>query len=109
MARLPADEDYARALLMIFQVKKVRPPQSLPIDEVEDSFLRRNLGKEEDFEAALAYAADQGWLWTGFDRIRLTGQGDEEMQTIWMGRGQDDERPNKTPPGPTLPAVKSRA
>jgi hypothetical protein len=109
MARLPADEDYARALLSIFQAKRVRPRESLPIEEVETAFLNGNMGRTDDFEAAVEFAADQGWVWTGFDRIRLTAPGDEEMQTIWMGRGQTVDTPGKSPPAPPLHRLKYRA
>ena len=82
MARLPADEDYARALLSIFQAKNVKARQSLRIGEVRDAFLRLNMGRPFDFEAARQYAESQKWLSAGFGMIRLTGGGDEEMHTV---------------------------
>ena len=53
MPRLPADEDYARALLSIFSASGLRPLQSLGLDEVRAMFLDRNMGREFDFDAAL--------------------------------------------------------
>src|SRR5271165_6191957 len=82
MARLPADEDYARALLSIFQAKNVKARQSLRIGEVRDSFLRLNMGRPFDFDAALEYAESQRWLSPALGMIRLTGDGDEEMHTV---------------------------
>ena len=82
MPTLPADEDYARALLSILGGRNLRPLQSLRRDEVKSTFLARNMGRPYDFEAALDYAISRGWLWAGFDHIRLTSRGDEEMQTI---------------------------
>ena len=82
MARLPADEDYARALLSIFQAKNIRARQSLRIGEVRAAFLLKNMGRLADFDAALQYAMSQGWLGLAFDMIRLTGPGAEEMQTV---------------------------
>jgi len=82
MARLPADEDYARALLLIFQAKKIRARQSLRIGEVRAAFLLKNMGRLADFDAALQYAMSQGWLGLAFDMIRLTAPGAEEMQTV---------------------------
>jgi len=107
MTRLPADEDYAHALLSVFQLKKVRPRQSLVTAEARASFLKRNFGREDDFEAALSYAVSHQWLWSGFGMLRLTEAGGEEMQTI--GRGRDDwsETPARWPPRPNLSAFKS--
>ena len=88
MPTLPADEDYARALLSVFRAKKIGPRQSLRGAEARAEFLARNLGREHDFEVALSYAISRRWLWSGFDRLRLTGLGDEEMSTIWPGRNE---------------------
>ncbi len=82
MARLPADEDYARALLSIFQAKNIKTRQSLRIGEVRDAFLRLNMGRPFDFDAALEYAESQRWLSPALGMIRLTGDGDEEMHTV---------------------------
>jgi len=109
MPRLPADEDYARALLSIFSASGLRPLQSLGLDEVRAMFLDRNMGRASDFEAALDYAASLGWLWSGFGRVRLTAPGDEEMQTIWMGRGMGGEPPRRQPPAPSGKPLKSGA
>jgi len=109
MPRLPADEDYARALLSIFSASGLRPLQSLGLDEVRAMFLDRNMGRASDFEAALDYAISLGWLWSGFGRVRLTAPGDEEMQTIWMGRGMGGEPPRRQPPAPSGKPLKSGA
>jgi hypothetical protein len=114
MATLPADEDYARALLAIFRAKKIGLRQSLRVGEVRTSFLARNMGTLSDFEAAVDYAITCGWLWRGFDSLRLTGPGDEEIQTMSLGRGLDDEPPGGRPParpssrGPVGRLVRSR-
>ena len=99
MPTLPADEDYARAVLSIFCARNVRPLQSLGLDEVRTAFLARNMGRACDFEAALDHAVSLGWLWAGLDRIRLTTPGDEEMQTIWLGGGVGGEPPARWPRG----------
>jgi len=75
---LPADEDYARALLTIFTAKGVRARQSLRAREVETAFLAGNMGRRDDFGAALQYATDQGWLTPSLGAIRLTAAGAEE-------------------------------
>jgi hypothetical protein len=101
MPTLPADEDYARALLSIFSARGLRPLQSLGLDDVRTTFLDLNMGRASDFEAALDYAASLGWLWSAFGRVRLTAPGDEEMQTIWLGRGMGDDPPRRQPPAPS--------
>jgi hypothetical protein len=106
MPTLPADEDYARALLSIFAARHLLPMQSLRRDDVQATFLTWNMGREADFDAALEYAIIRGWLWAGFGSIRLTGPGDEEMQTIWEGRGLGSEPDRRGPPAPSLPVVK---
>jgi hypothetical protein len=75
MATLPADEDYAKAMLTIFSANGVRAGQSLKALQVGREFEIRNLGRAADYEAALSYAADRGWLRLEFDRIRLTAAG----------------------------------
>jgi len=82
MATLPADEDYARALLSIFEAKKIRARQSLRLSEARAAFLRQNMGRIADFEAALQYAMSRGWLALALDMIRLTPPGAEEMQSV---------------------------
>ncbi len=82
MAKLPADEDYARALLSILQAKHIAVRQSMRIGEAREAFLRHNMGRPFDFDAALEYAESQNWLRAGFGTMRLTGVGDEEMQTV---------------------------
>lgn len=88
MASLPADEDYARSVLAVFALKHVRPRESLARGEAEAEFQAQNMGSRADFEAALAYAASEGWLTGALDRLRLTTQGAEEMGTVfWPLRG----------------------
>ncbi len=82
MARLPADEDYARALLSIFRARKIRARQSLRLSEARAVFLRENMGRHADFEAALQYALSQGWLGLALDWIRLTAPGADEMLCV---------------------------
>jgi hypothetical protein len=82
MATLPADEDYARALLSIFKAKHLSARQSLRMSEAQAMFLRQNMGRASDFEAALQYAMSRGWLAPALDMIRLTPPGAEEMQSV---------------------------
>jgi hypothetical protein len=82
MARLPADEDYARALLSIFQAKKIGARQTLRLSDARAVFLLQNMGRLADFEAALQYATSRGWLALALDMIRLTRSGAEEMHSV---------------------------
>ncbi len=82
MARLPADEDYARALLSIFMARKIRARQTIRLSEARATFLFQNMGRLADFEAALQYAMSRGWLALALDMIRLTAPGAEEMQSV---------------------------
>jgi len=79
MARLPADEDYARALLSIFQAKKLRARQSLRLSDAKSAFLVQNMGRPADFDAALDYARSLGWLSIDLNMVRLTAPGAEEI------------------------------
>jgi len=76
---LPADEDYARALLLIFAEARARPGQTLSGDRVREDFVERNLGRTTDYEAALAHAVERGWLKIALDRLRLTAAGFAEL------------------------------
>ena len=82
MTTLPADDDYARAVLAIFQARNVRARQCLRVGDVKAAFLVQNMGRPADFEAALDYATSQGWLALGFGMLRLTAPGAEEMPTV---------------------------
>ena len=82
MTSLPADEDYARAVLSIFKARRIRARQSLRLGEVRTAFLLKNMGRLADFEAALQFATSRGWLALALDMLRLTPPGDEEMQTV---------------------------
>jgi hypothetical protein len=79
MATLPADEDYAKAVLTIFRTRDVRPGQSLRARQVSAEFLAGNMGRAADYEAALRYAAERGWLTIELEMIRLTKAGFAEM------------------------------
>lgn len=79
MVRLPADEDYARALLSIFKLKRMGARQSLRLTDARTTFLGENMGRSSDFDAALDYAKSLGWLSIDLDRVRLTAPGAEEM------------------------------
>ncbi len=79
MATLPADEDYAKAVLTIFRARDVRAGQSLRASQVNSEFLAKNMGRAADYEAALSYCTDQGWLTLELDRIRLTKAGFAEI------------------------------
>ena len=81
MVRLPADEDYARALLSIFKASKIRARGALALDQVQAAFLDGNMGRLKDFEAALEYAVTRGWLAVELDRVRLAASGAEEMHS----------------------------
>ncbi len=83
MTTLPADEDYARAVLSIFQARRIRARQSLRVGEVRAAFLRKNMGRLADFEAALQFATSRGWLALALDMLRLTPPGADEMQTVF--------------------------
>ncbi len=82
MTCLPADEDYARAVLSIFKARRIRARQSLRLGEVRRDFLLKNMGRLADFEAALQFATSRGWLALALDMLRLTPPGAEEMQTV---------------------------
>jgi hypothetical protein len=79
MHTLPADWDYAKALLTIFQDARLRPGQSLRAGDVEVQFQCRNMGRTSDYEAAVAYSVDLGWLASEWGRLRLTKSGFEEI------------------------------
>jgi len=79
MAMLPADEDYAMSLLTIFRSAGIRPRQSLQAAKVNRDFLSMNMGRQADFQAALAYAEGRGWLSTEFGMIRLSKHGFDEI------------------------------
>jgi hypothetical protein len=82
MACLPADEDYARALISIFQARQLRARQSMKVADVRSAFLGLNMGRIADFNAALQYATSQGWLRLALDMVRLTPRGADELQMI---------------------------
>jgi hypothetical protein len=106
MPTLPADEDYARALLSIFGARRLLPQQSLRLDDARATFLAQNMGRPFDFEAALDYAILRGWLWAGFGSVRLTRPGAEAVQMIWPGRVDQPELGRRGPPAPSVPMVK---
>ena len=79
MMTLPADEDYARAMLTLFGEKRLRPRQSLNFDSVRTEFFCHNFGRSFDYEAAVEYAAVRGWITLELGSIRLTEAGFAEM------------------------------
>ncbi len=79
MTTLPADEDYAKAILTIFRDRQVRAGQSLRAEQVSGEFQARNMGRAADYEAALRYSTERGWLTLELDRIRLTYPGFAEL------------------------------
>ena len=79
MAILPADEDYARAVLTIFCGRRVRAKQSLTSTHVKAEFLSHNLGRAPDYDAAVEYAREQGWITLQLGQIRLTEAGFAEL------------------------------
>ena len=76
---LPADEDYARALLALFAAAGTRPGESLPVGRIGNDFVERNFGRAADHEAALAHASQRGWVKIARDRLRLTASGFAEL------------------------------
>jgi hypothetical protein len=76
---LPADEDYARALLTLFAAAGTRPGESLSAVRIGHDFNKRNFGRVPDFEAALAHAVERGWVTVALDRLRLTPSGFAEL------------------------------
>jgi hypothetical protein len=76
---LPADEDYARALMALFAAAGARPGESLPADQIARDFALRNFGRAEDYEAAVAHAIARGWVKIAIGRLRLTPAGFAEI------------------------------
>ena len=76
---LPADEDYARALMALFAAAGTRPGESLPAGRIGHDFVERNFGRAADYEAALAHAVERGWVKIALDRLRLTPAGFDEL------------------------------
>jgi hypothetical protein len=79
MATLPADEDYARSVLTIFRGRRVQAKQSLKSTQVKAEFLSHNLGRAPDYDAAVEYALEQGWITLQLGLIRLTEAGFAEL------------------------------
>lgn len=78
MATLPADEDYARALICVFVERHMRVGQTLPEHEAHDRFVASGYGYDFDFHAAVDYALSQGWISRDLDRLRLKRAGLDE-------------------------------
>ena len=79
MRTLPADEDYARALMTLFADAGLRAGQSLAADPLGRMFGEHNFGATSDYRAALDYAVASGWLAPALGRIRLTAAGFAEL------------------------------
>jgi hypothetical protein len=76
---LPADEDYARALMALFAAAGTRPGESLSAGRIGRDFVERNFGRAADYEAALVHAVERGWIKIALDRLRLTPAGFAEI------------------------------
>jgi hypothetical protein len=72
---LPANEDYAKAILSIFSSSHVRSGQTLKADRVREAFQAGRMGRPIDYEDALQYAVDHNWLMVQAGMIRLTSAG----------------------------------
>ena len=72
---LPANEDYAKAILSIFGARGVGPGQTLSEKLVSDTFQARRMGRPVDYRDALQYAVDRKWLTLQLDMLRLTPAG----------------------------------
>ena len=79
MRTLPADEDYARALMTIFAAEGARVGQSLSEAALGRAFGERNYGDHSDYRAALDHAVACGWVAPALNRVRLTVAGFEEL------------------------------
>jgi hypothetical protein len=76
---LPANEDYAKAILSIFSAKHIRPGQALRAEQVSGEFLAGGMGRTAEYEDALKYAIGQDWLRAQLNMIRLTDAGFAQM------------------------------
>jgi hypothetical protein len=79
MSVLPADEDYARAILSLFALKARRAGQTIAARDVEADFLRQNMGRVFDYNAGLHFALEQNWLRVDCQMIRLSRAGFDEI------------------------------
>jgi len=70
---LPANEDYAKAILSIFGA--CHPGQTLSEKLVSETFQARRMGRPVDYDDALQYAVERKWLTLQFGRVRLTAAG----------------------------------
>jgi hypothetical protein len=72
---LPANEDYAKAILSIFGEARFRPGQTLSEKQVSEAFQAKKMGRRVDYEDALKYAVEREWLTLQLGMIRLTAAG----------------------------------
>ncbi len=72
---LPANEDYAKAILSIFGASRVGPGQTLSERLVSEAFQARRMGRPVDYQDALQYAVEHKWLMLQLGMIRLTPAG----------------------------------
>jgi hypothetical protein len=72
---LPANEDYAKAILSIFGASRVGPGQTLSEKEVSETFQARRMGRPVDYQDALQYALERKWLTVQLGMVRLTAAG----------------------------------
>jgi hypothetical protein len=76
---LPANEDYAKAILSIFSMSHVRSGQTLKAEKVREAFHAGKMGRPVDYEDALQYAVEHNWLTVQVGMIRLTSAGYAQM------------------------------
>jgi hypothetical protein len=72
---LPANEDYAKAILSIFGARHIGPGQTLSEKLVSETFQARKMGRPVDYDDALQYAVERKWLTLQFGMVRLTAAG----------------------------------
>jgi hypothetical protein len=79
MATPPTAEDFARAILAIFQSHSIRAGQVLMAHQVNLQFLTDGR-TAADYATGLGYALEHGWLEDGSgNTLRLTDAGFPEM------------------------------
>jgi hypothetical protein len=72
---LPANEDYAKAILSIFASSRVGPGQTLSEKRVSEIFQTRKMGRLVDYQDAMQYALEHKWLTLQLGMVRLTSAG----------------------------------
>lgn len=72
---LPANEDYAKAILSIFSASRIGPGQTLSEKRVSEIFQAQRMGRPVDYQDALQYALERKWLILQLGMVRLTAMG----------------------------------